>query len=92
MAAINLYSAGDHQTPVGPGAVNRSLRGAAVATATLSGSSGSPPIYYQRIYDTSLGQYVVYTSGTITTTPAPAETVPNHTGTGNLDAATHEIL
>jgi hypothetical protein len=91
MAAINLYSAGNHQTAIGPGGVNRSLRSAFVATATLSGG-GTPPIYYQRIYDTSLGQYVTYTSGTITTTPAPAETVPNHTGTGNLDAATHEIL
>lgn len=47
--------------------------------------------YIQRIFDTSLNQYVQYsTVNTFDKAPAAADTTPNHTG--NIDEDTHEIL
>lgn len=49
-------------------------------------------VYYQRIYDNNLDQYVYYTLDAINASPDSADTVPNHSGLGNLLAPTHEII
>lgn len=54
------------------------------------GGGGSPATIRQRIYDSSLAQYVYYSDTAVTTSPAAGVTVPNHTN--NLVTATHEII
>lgn len=47
-------------------------------------------IYVQRIYDTTLGQYVRYETQAPTSSPNPASTTP--VSTGSYDTAKHQIL
>jgi hypothetical protein len=46
--------------------------------------------FIQKIYDNTLAQYVYYTKATITATPVPSDTTPNHSG--NLDTGTHVVI
>lgn len=55
-----------------------------------SGGSSTPSVVRQRIYDSSLAQYVYYTDSAVNTSPTSGDTIPNHTN--NLVADTHEIL
>lgn len=48
------------------------------------------PTFFQRIFDSSLAQYVYYTLETVTDAPAVGDTTPNHTN--NLVVATHEVI
>jgi hypothetical protein len=69
------------------------VNGGILVSTILIGAPESPPPtlrILQRIFDTSLSQYVYYTEATENDAPDQAATAPNHTG--NLDAATHEVL
>jgi hypothetical protein len=49
-------------------------------------------IYVQRIYDTSQSVFVYYSLGSVTTTPDPGQTNPNHGGLAFLLANTHVVV
>ena len=48
--------------------------------------------FVQKIYDSGLAQFVYYTAGVVDLIPDSGDTVPNHSGLGNLVADTHTVV
>lgn len=64
-----------------------------ISPAELGGEGeeeGPKPLYVQRLYDLTLGQWVYYELETVTDSPSSSQTVPN--GSGNYKLGSHEIM
>jgi hypothetical protein len=64
--------------------------GSTGAKFSLGTGTTSALMYFQRQYDLTLNQYVYYKLPFITSSPNPAQTIPNHTN--NFKSDSHEVL
>ncbi len=71
----------------------RATSPALVVSALEAGGGGGAPVvtyYLQRIWDLTLGQWVLYELTTVTAAPLASATTPNHSG--NLKSSSHVVV